>query len=69
MNETFYQAFEMAELDSGAIDYFDLYSCFPAAVQIACKSLKIDVTDRQGLTLTGGCRFLAGQVTIIPCMR
>jgi acetyl-CoA C-acetyltransferase len=60
MNETFYQAFEMAELDSGAIDYFDLYSCFPAAVQIACKSLKIDVTDRQGLTLTGGLPFFGG---------
>lgn len=60
MNETFNQAFAMAGLDAGAIDYFDLYSCFPAAVEIACKSLEIDVSDGRGLTLTGGLPFFGG---------
>jgi acetyl-CoA C-acetyltransferase len=39
-------------------DHLDLYSCFPAAVQVQAAELGIDV-DRQ-LTVTGGMTFAAG---------
>ena len=40
------------------IDYFDLYSCFPAAVKIYARALGIDL-GRQ-LTVTGGMTFAGG---------
>jgi acetyl-CoA C-acetyltransferase len=39
-------------------DHLDLYSCFPAAVQVQAAELAIDL-DRQ-LTVTGGMTFAAG---------
>lgn len=41
------------------IDHFDLYSCFPCAVQFACDALGIDSSSRQ-LTQTGGLPFFGG---------
>ncbi|MFZ2633463.1 MAG: hypothetical protein WA081_00490 [Desulfosalsimonadaceae bacterium] len=42
------------------IDCFDIYSCFPSSVAIACKMLGIKETDKRPLTLTGGLGFFGG---------
>ena len=39
---------------------FDLYSCFPSAVQVAMDALGIDADDERPLTLTGGLAFFGG---------
>ncbi len=39
---------------------FDLYSCFPSAVQIACKELGLSPDDPRGLTVTGGLPYFGG---------
>ena len=40
------------------IDYYDLYSCFPIAVQMFCDSLELDQSSP--LTITGGMSFAGG---------
>jgi acetyl-CoA C-acetyltransferase len=40
--------------------WFDLYSCFPAAVQLSVQALGLDPFDRRGLTLTGGLPYFGG---------
>ena len=42
------------------INYFDIYSCFPCAVQIACDELGIAHDDPRGLTITGGLPYFGG---------
>lgn len=42
------------------IDAFDLYSCFPSAVQIACKELGVGGDDPRALTVTGGLPYFGG---------
>jgi len=42
------------------IDFFDLYSCFPIVVSLACDALGIDTTDSRPLTQTGGLPFFGG---------
>ena len=42
------------------IDRFDLYSCFPAAVQLGAAALGLDVFDPRGLTVTGGLPYFGG---------
>jgi acetyl-CoA C-acetyltransferase len=42
------------------VDVFDIYSCFPSAVQIACKELGISPDDKRGLTVTGGLPYFGG---------
>ena len=43
------------------IAYLDLYSCFPAAVQVAARELGVALEDRaRPLTLTGGLTFAGG---------
>ena len=42
------------------MDYFDIYSCFPSAVQIACDELGIAHDDARGLTVTGGLPYFGG---------
>ena len=54
------KAFEMAGLTLPDIDYFDFYSCFPSAVQIACEELALDRDDPRELTVTGGLPFFGG---------
>jgi acetyl-CoA C-acetyltransferase len=53
-------ALTQAGLDSSDIDFFDLYSCFPSAVQIAMKEIGIAEDDPRDLTLTGGLAFFGG---------
>ena len=53
-------ALEQAGLKVSDIDFFDLYSCFPSAVQIAMKEIGIAEDDPRDLTLTGGLAFFGG---------
>jgi acetyl-CoA C-acetyltransferase len=39
---------------------FDLYSCFPAAVELALDALEIDADDPRDLTITGGLPYFGG---------
>lgn len=50
----------MAGLSIRDIRHLDLYSCFPSAVQIACRELGIATDDPRGLTLTGGLPYFGG---------
>lgn len=54
------EALSMANIGMNEIDYIDLYSCFPSAVEIARDALGIDVNDPRDLTVTGGLRFFGG---------
>jgi acetyl-CoA C-acetyltransferase len=54
-------ALGLAGLDVGQVDLVDLYSCFPAAVQVAENELGIDPGNGGShLTLTGGLTFAGG---------
>lgn len=52
---------ELAGLGIDDIDYVDLYSCFPSAVQVAAAELGLSVDDpARPLTVTGGLTFAGG---------
>jgi acetyl-CoA C-acetyltransferase len=42
------------------IDYFDLYSCFPIAVEVGAAAIGLAMDDARGLTLTGSMSFFGG---------
>ena len=52
------RALELAGLTVTGIDYLDLYSCFPVAVQVAQRELGIDADVP--FTITGGMTFAGG---------
>ncbi|MGV0626333.1 acetyl-CoA acetyltransferase [Mycolicibacter minnesotensis] len=55
------RALELAGTDIGDIDYVDLYSCFPSAVQVAAAELGLPADDPdRPLTVTGGLTFAGG---------
>ncbi len=54
------ETLEMAGIELDAIDKFDLYSCFPSAVQIACREMGLAHDDPRGLTVTGGLPYFGG---------
>ncbi len=54
------RAFAMAGITAGDIAYFDLYSCFPSAVQIGRDMLGIPHDDPRPLTVTGGLPYFGG---------
>lgn len=54
------QAMARAGVVTADLDFFDLYSCFPVAVELACEGLGISETDPRGLTLTGGLPYFGG---------
>ena len=54
------KAFAMAGKTVDEMDFFDIYSCFPSAVQIACDELGIAHDDSRGLTVTGGLPYFGG---------
>ena len=53
-------ALETAGWSLDDIDYFDLYSCFPVAVEDACRELGLAEDDPRGLTVTGGLPYFGG---------
>jgi acetyl-CoA C-acetyltransferase len=54
------RAFAMSGKTIDDMAYFDIYSCFPSAVQIACDELGIPHDDARGLTVTGGLPYFGG---------
>ncbi|HEY1842960.1 MAG TPA: acetyl-CoA acetyltransferase [Mycobacterium sp.] len=55
------RALQLAGLGIDDMDYVDLYSCFPSAVQVAAAELGLPVDDRsRPLTVTGGLTFAGG---------
>ena len=72
------KAFAMADKTLADMDYIDLYSCFPSAVEIACDELGLAYDDPRGLTVTGGLPFFGGPgnnysmhgiATMLPMLR
>lgn len=54
------RALEMAGIGLEAIDYIDLYSCFPVAVEIGAEELGLSLDDPRGFTVTGGLPYAGG---------
>lgn len=54
------RALSMAGKQVDDIAVFDLYSCFPSAVQMACDALGLAHDDSRGLSLTGGLPYFGG---------
>jgi acetyl-CoA C-acetyltransferase len=50
--------FELAGITADQLDYVDLYSCFPAAVQVA--AMELGLSENRDLTVTGGLTFGGG---------
>ncbi len=50
----------MAGIGVEDLDFIDLYSCFPSAVEIACKEIGLKEDDPRGLTVTGGLPYFGG---------
>ncbi|WP_421845586.1 acetyl-CoA acetyltransferase [Mycobacterium sp.] len=56
-----FRVLELAGVGIDEVDFVDLYSCFPSAVQIAAAELGLDLDDpRRPLTVTGGLTFAGG---------
>jgi acetyl-CoA C-acetyltransferase len=53
-------ALEQSGLSLDEIDLFDIYSCFPSAVQIACNEIGLSPLDPRGVTVTGGLPYFGG---------
>jgi acetyl-CoA C-acetyltransferase len=49
-----------AGVTADALGAFDLYSCFPVAVELACEALGVAEDDPRPLTTTGGLAFGGG---------
>ncbi|WAC94025.1 acetyl-CoA acetyltransferase [Mycobacterium sp. Aquia_213] len=55
------RALELAGVGIDDVDYVDLYSCFPSAVQVAAAELGLSTDDpARPLTVTGGLTFAGG---------
>lgn len=54
------QALGAAGIGIERIEHLDVYSCFPAAVQIGCDALGISADDPRPLTVTGGLPYFGG---------
>lgn len=54
------EALDMAGIDVPDLSFFDIYSCFPSAIQIACQELGLSQGDARGLTVTGGLPYFGG---------
>ena len=55
------RALELAGVGVDDLDYVDVYSCFPSAVQVAAAELGLPLDDPQRpLTVTGGLTFAGG---------
>ena len=52
------RALDLAGLTPGEVDFVDVYSCFPVAVQVAAAELGLDTA--RPLTVTGGLTFAGG---------
>jgi len=60
MHLTGRRALEMAGIGLDRIDFIDLYSCFPVAVEIGAAEMGLSLDDPRGLTVTGGLPYAGG---------
>jgi len=51
---------EATGIDIASVTDFDIYSCFPSAVQVACNEIGLSVEDSRGVTVTGGLPYMGG---------
>ena len=51
---------EATGIDIDSVTDFDLYSCFPSAVEVACNEIGLSVHDSRGVTVTGGLAHMGG---------
>ncbi|MAT93008.1 MAG: acetyl-CoA acetyltransferase [Halioglobus sp.] len=49
-----------AGLDLDDLTHFDIYSCFPSAVQVACREIGLSPLDSREVTVTGGLPYFGG---------
>ena len=54
------RALDMAGITVADVVAFDLYSCFPSAVQVGAESLGLPLNDPRGFTVTGGLPYAGG---------
>ncbi len=54
------RTFAMANKTLNDVAVFDLYSCFPSAVEIACQEMGLAEDDRRDFTVTGGLPYFGG---------
>ena len=54
------RALDMAGIGLERIDFIDLYSCFPVAVEIGAEEMGLSLDDPRGLTVTGGLPYAGG---------
>lgn len=54
------EALRLAGIEQSAIDFFDLYSCFPAAVQLAANALGLTAGDERPRSIVGGLPYFGG---------
>jgi acetyl-CoA C-acetyltransferase len=60
MARAFASALAEAQLEVADVDAFDLYSCFPSSVEMACDTLGLSLDDPRPLTVTGGLPYAGG---------
>ncbi|MFP4553636.1 MAG: acetyl-CoA acetyltransferase [Actinomycetota bacterium] len=48
------------------VDLIDFYSCFPSAVEMACRMLGLDLDDPRNFTITGGLPYAGGPGSAYP---
>lgn len=66
MTESHLTALANARCTVDDVGHIDLYSCFPAPVELACDVLGISPLDSRGLTVTGGLPYAGGPGSAYP---
>jgi acetyl-CoA C-acetyltransferase len=54
------RALSQAGVGVDDIDFFDIYSCFPSAVQMGLRALGLDTKEPRDITVTGGLPYFGG---------
>ena len=54
------RALSQAGIGVDDIDFFDIYSCFPSAVQMGLGALGLDTKEPRDITVTGGLPYFGG---------
>ncbi len=60
IKECVQRTLELGDINVDNINFFDLYSCFPSAVELALDGIGIDSEDRRPLSVTGGLPYFGG---------
>lgn len=60
MQRAAHEALRTAQIEMDRIDIFDLYSCFPTALQFARDAHNIALDDDRAISLTGGLPYFGG---------